>query len=178
MEQFMGWYSRLQRDEVLAVWKRAKSGAMALHVHCHISGGHLMHNIIARLRFWIFRKELPVVLEAFRHGDRDLFKKHPDLEHAPVWVHFHSNLPQFNKHECWGPLLHAAEVGAAHTHDSVKEALQAAICSLESVVDDMDRCWPLSDAPYPAGPLIPTPYFPEEDASASAKATAIEKELA
>ncbi|CAI5536410.1 unnamed protein product, partial [Closterium sp. Naga37s-1] len=110
--QFMGWYSRLQRDEVLAVWRQHCSLAdfrspylrdpwqevhpehacngsdchMSLHVHCHISGGHFLLNAIAALRFWIFRKELPVVLEAFRHGDRALFDKHPDLEDALVWV--------------------------------------------------------------------------------------------
>ncbi|KAJ7194507.1 hypothetical protein O6H91_Y252800 [Diphasiastrum complanatum] len=58
--QIMGWYSRLQRDEVLAEWKKVQ-GHMSLHVHCHISGGHWLHNLIAKLRFYIFRKELPVV---------------------------------------------------------------------------------------------------------------------
>lgn len=127
--QFMSWYSRLFRDEVLAIWKHhcagtSSDGAMsavtemgaaevsaagvsctctsvevsanmdprgdldplplgsagchtALHVHCHISGGHWFLDTIAPLRFWIFRKELPVVLEAFLHGDRELFQTHP-----------------------------------------------------------------------------------------------------
>ncbi len=60
MLQLKGWYSKLQRDEVLAEWKRVQ-GKMSLHVHCHISGGNFLHNIIANLRFYIFRKELPVV---------------------------------------------------------------------------------------------------------------------
>ncbi len=60
MLQLKGWYSKLQRDEVLAEWKRVQ-GTMSLHVHCHISGGNFLHNIIANLRFYIFRKELPVV---------------------------------------------------------------------------------------------------------------------
>lgn len=58
--QLKGWYSKLQRDEVVAEWKRVQ-GKMSLHVHCHISGGNFLHNIIANLRFYIFRKELPVV---------------------------------------------------------------------------------------------------------------------
>ena len=53
---------------------------MELHVHCHISGGHVLLNFIAQFRFWIFRKELPVVLEAFRHGDRVLFEKFPGTQ--------------------------------------------------------------------------------------------------
>lgn len=74
--QLKGWYSKLQRDEVVAEWRRVQ-GKMSLHVHCHISGGNFLHNFIANLRFYIFRKELPVVLEAFRHGDEELLKTYP-----------------------------------------------------------------------------------------------------
>lgn len=58
--QLQGWYNRLQRDEVVAQWKKVK-GKMSLHVHCHISGGHFLLDIFARLRYFIFCKELPVV---------------------------------------------------------------------------------------------------------------------
>lgn len=58
--QLQGWYNRLQRDEVVAEWKKVQ-GAMSLHVHCHISGGHFLLDLIAPLRYYIFRKELPVV---------------------------------------------------------------------------------------------------------------------
>ncbi|XP_043720942.1 protein STAY-GREEN homolog, chloroplastic-like [Telopea speciosissima] len=44
--QLQGWYNRLQRDEVVAEWKKVK-GKMSLHVHCHISGGHFLLNLIA-----------------------------------------------------------------------------------------------------------------------------------
>ncbi|KAL5727776.1 magnesium dechelatase [Ranunculus cassubicifolius] len=105
--QLQGWSNRLYRDEVVAEWKKVK-GKMSLHVHCHISGGHFLLDLVAKLRFWIFCKELPVVLKAFVHGDWDLFENHPELEDALVWVYFHSNLPEFNRVECWGPLKHAA----------------------------------------------------------------------
>eukprot|EP00249_Psilotum_nudum_P004754 c18253_g1_i5 orf=1154-1942(+) len=85
--QFQGWYSQLQRDEVLAEWKKAQ-GSMSLHVHCHISGGHWLLNTIAKLRFYIFRKELPVVLEAFRRGDRTLLRKHPGSLSVPQFSFF------------------------------------------------------------------------------------------
>lgn len=58
--QLQGWYNRLQRDEVVAEWKKVK-GKMSLHVHCHISGGHFLLDLCARLRYFIFCKELPVV---------------------------------------------------------------------------------------------------------------------
>ncbi|ESR53735.1 Magnesium dechelatase SGR1 [Citrus sinensis] len=104
--QLQGWYNRLQRDEVVAEWKKVK-GKMSLHVHCHISGGHFLLDICARLRFFIFSKELPVVLKAFVHGDGNLLNNHPELQEALVWVYFHSNIPEFNKVECWGPLKEA-----------------------------------------------------------------------
>lgn len=104
--QLQGWYNKLQRDEVVAEWKKVK-GKMSLHVHCHISGGHFLLDLCAKLRYYIFFKELPVVLKAFVHGDEDLFNNYPELQEALVWVYFHSSLPEFNKVECWGPLKDA-----------------------------------------------------------------------
>ncbi|XP_068651286.1 protein STAY-GREEN, chloroplastic-like isoform X2 [Aristolochia californica] len=106
--QLQGWYNRLQRDEVVADWKKVQ-GKMSLHVHCHISGGHFLLDFIAKLRHYIFCKELPVVLKAFVHGDGNLFSHYPELEDAQVWVYFHSNLGEFNRVECWGPLREATE---------------------------------------------------------------------
>ncbi|KAK4422712.1 protein STAY-GREEN, chloroplastic [Sesamum alatum] len=105
--QLQGWYNRLQRDEVVAEWKKIK-GKMSLHVHCHISGGHFLLDLCAKLRYYIFCKELPVVLKAFVYGDENLFNNHPELQDALVWVYFHSNIPEFNKVECWGPLKEAS----------------------------------------------------------------------
>jgi len=47
------------------------------------------------------------VLKAFVHGDENLFNNYPELEESQVWVYFHSNIPEFNKVECWGPLREA-----------------------------------------------------------------------
>lgn len=106
--QLQGWYNKLQRDEVVAEWRKVK-GKMSLHVHCHISGGHFLLDLCARLRYYIFCKELPVVLKAFVHGDQDLFDNYPELLDATVWVYFHSNVAEFNKVECWGLLKEAME---------------------------------------------------------------------
>ncbi|CAN8230917.1 unnamed protein product [Cochlearia groenlandica] len=104
--QLQGWANRIYRDEVVAEWKKVK-GKMSLHVHCHISGGHILLDLFAKFRYYIFCKELPVVLSAFVHGDEDLLNHYPELQEALVWVYFHSNVEEFNKVECWGPLWEA-----------------------------------------------------------------------
>lgn len=121
--QVQGWYNRFQRDEVVAEWKKIK-GQMSLHVHCHISGGHFLLDLFAKLRFYIFCKELPVVLKAFIHGDENLLNNYPDLQDALVWVYFHSNIPEFNKVECWGPFRDASSPSTQGSHEMNMESLQ------------------------------------------------------
>ncbi|XP_057524154.1 protein STAY-GREEN homolog, chloroplastic-like [Amaranthus tricolor] len=106
--QLQGWANKFYRDEVVAEWKKVK-GKMSLHVHCHICGGHFFLELCAPLRYYIFYKELPVVLNAFVHGDEKLFNNYPELQEASVWVYFHSSIPKFNKVECWGPLKEAMD---------------------------------------------------------------------
>ncbi|KAK7389236.1 hypothetical protein VNO78_24073 [Psophocarpus tetragonolobus] len=101
--QLQGWYNKFQRDEVVAHWRKIK-GEMSLHVHLHVSGGHFLLNICAGIRYFIFCKELPIVLSAFIYGDKKLFNNYPELQEALVSVYFHSNISKFNKVECWGPL--------------------------------------------------------------------------
>jgi hypothetical protein len=100
-QQISGWYTRLMRDEVLAEWRQEEDGP-ALHVHCHVSGGIVLGS--ASWRYAIFRRELPLVLEAFRFGDRRLLEITPTLDRAPIWVHFHATRPRYNKTELWGAL--------------------------------------------------------------------------
>jgi hypothetical protein len=100
-QQVSGWYTRLMRDEVLAEWRDEEDGP-ALHVYCHVSGGLVLGP--AGWRDAIFRRELPLVLEAFRFGDRHLFEVRPELDWAPIWVHFHAAQPRYNRVESWGTL--------------------------------------------------------------------------
>jgi len=98
-QQVAGFYTRLMRDEVLAEW-RDEGSELALHVHCHVSGG-----VIAGRAAWrdaIFRRELPLVLEAFRYGDRWLFETQPHLDRAPIQVYFHATQSRYNRTEAWG----------------------------------------------------------------------------
>uniref|UniRef100_F6HUJ2 Staygreen protein domain-containing protein n=1 Tax=Vitis vinifera TaxID=29760 RepID=F6HUJ2_VITVI len=62
----------------------------------------------SQLQGWYNRLQRDEVLKAFVHGDSNLFNNYPELQEALVWVYFHSNLPEFNRVECWGPLNNAA----------------------------------------------------------------------
>lgn len=97
--QISGWYTRLMRDEVLAEWQEDGDGP-SLHVHCHVSGGLILGS--AGWRYGIFRYHLPQVLAAFRLGDQRLFQARPELDRAPVWVHFHAAERQYDRIESWG----------------------------------------------------------------------------
>lgn len=97
--QISGLYTRLMRDEVLAEW-REDEGGPALHVFCHVSGGLVFGT--AAWRYAIFRHELPLVLEVFRYGDRELFEAHPELDAAPILAHFHSSRRRYRRLEHWG----------------------------------------------------------------------------
>ncbi|CAK9160013.1 unnamed protein product [Ilex paraguariensis] len=136
-----GWYHRLQRDEVVAEWKKVQ-GKMSLHVHCHISGGHFLLDLVARLRYFIFCKELPVVLKAFVHGDGNLFNNYPELEEALVWVYFHSNIPEFNKLECWGPLKGAAAPSSGVQEDKKGPTPLSNLGMPQPCQDDCTCCFP------------------------------------
>lgn len=98
-EKISGWYTRLMRDEVLAEWLLEEMGA-ALHVHCHVSGGIIFGS--AGMRDAIFRRELSLALEALRLGDSDLYRGRPELDGAPVIVHFHATQARYNVVEKWG----------------------------------------------------------------------------
>jgi hypothetical protein len=98
-KQIAGLYTRLMRDEVLAEWREDADGP-ALHVHCHVSGGLIFGS--AGMRYGIFKRTLPLVLEAFRYGDRELFQAHPALDEAPILIHFHAHQRRYNQVERWG----------------------------------------------------------------------------
>ncbi|KAF0895627.1 hypothetical protein E2562_013924 [Oryza meyeriana var. granulata] len=83
---------RLKADDVFAEWKQQQdAGGMALHVHCFVSGANLLQGLAAGFRYYVFSKELPLVLKAVVHGDALLFAEQPELLEAKVWVHFHSS---------------------------------------------------------------------------------------
>ncbi|XP_021277194.1 protein STAY-GREEN, chloroplastic-like [Herrania umbratica] len=154
--QLQGWSNKLYRDEVVAEWKKVK-GKMSLHVHCHISGGHFLLDLCARLRFFIFCKELPVVLKAFVHGDGNLLKNYPELQEALVWVYFHSNIPEFSRVECWGPLVGAGEPWRGDDGTEHVKKQEISLCNWvlpEPCQENCNCCFPpLSSIPW--SPKLP-----------------------
>jgi hypothetical protein len=99
--QISGWYTRLMRDEVLAEWK-SDDGELTLYVYCHVSGGLVFGR--AGWRFKIFHREMPLVLEAIRYGDKELFSDNPELDRASIRVVFRASRPEYNASEDWGTL--------------------------------------------------------------------------
>jgi hypothetical protein len=99
--QISKFYTRLMRDEVLTELV-SKEGSMQFNVYCHVSGGFVIGR--AKWRYDIFRSELPLVLEAIRYGDRTIFQQNPELDQIPVYIHFQSSNPRFNKIERWGTM--------------------------------------------------------------------------
>ncbi len=98
-EQISGLYTRLMRDEVLAEWKM-KKGLLVFHVYCHVCGGFVFGT--ASLRESIFRRELPLALEAIRYGDREIFAKDLRLDQTEIIVHFNKPQSEDCKIELWG----------------------------------------------------------------------------
>ncbi len=93
------FYTRLMRDEVLAEITNEED-ALVFKIYCHVSGGIVFGR--AKWRYNIFQSQLPLVLEAIRHGDDILFKQNPELDQTPVLIHFKSTDSRFNKVERWG----------------------------------------------------------------------------
>ncbi|KAJ48741.1 hypothetical protein BD780_000863 [Clostridium tetanomorphum] len=87
------------RDEVLAEW-RTNHGFPFLYVYVYVDGE--FGSGVSAVRDAIFRRELPLALEAIRYGDRKFFQTHSDLDNAPIWIHFDSTNPKYNRFENWG----------------------------------------------------------------------------
>lgn len=87
------------RDEVLAELAGA-GNEYVLDVYCHVSGGLVLGT--ARFRYKIFHSELPLVIEAIRYGDKDLYDNNSFLDKAGIKIHFQSKSKEYNKVENWG----------------------------------------------------------------------------
>ena len=113
LTQISGRYTRLMRDEVLAEWRTDQAGGEpTLHVHLHVSGGFVFGS--GTLRAAIFRRELPLALEAICHGDREFLGRNPRFDGAAVWVRFNARQERLRCVEAWGrPADYRLAVGSA-----------------------------------------------------------------
>lgn len=87
------------RDEVLGEWIASKTNVM-YYAYLQVDGPFGQRT--AELRDSIFRRELPLALEAIRYGDSKFFDAHPELDQVPIIVFFLSTNPKYNKMENWG----------------------------------------------------------------------------
>lgn len=101
-KQISGFYTRLMRDEVLAEWIKNNNNQFELHVYLHVSGGFCFG--WAGLRDRIFRHHLPLVLEALKFGDAEIYKNMPELEESSIIVHFQSNKKRYCLDEEFGTI--------------------------------------------------------------------------
>lgn len=102
-EAISGMYSQLMRDEVLGEWV-SDQDQLALHIHLHVSGGLAFGP--AKWRESLFKKHLPLVLEAICYGDQQFILAHPGCQYAPILVHFHAKQVKLNKVEIWKTVNH------------------------------------------------------------------------
>lgn len=87
------------RDEVIGEWiKRGEN--YFCYIYLHVDGQ--IGSMTAAIRNYVFRRELPLALEAIRYGDREFFSAHSELNSSPIIVFFMSSNPRFNKTENWG----------------------------------------------------------------------------
>lgn len=85
------------RDEVLAEWQ-THEGSPFLYATVYVGE----YGPATAVRDAVFRRELPLALEAIIYGDSDFYTEHPHLADAPIWISFNSQNSDFNKFEFWG----------------------------------------------------------------------------
>lgn len=96
------------RDEVLGEWHYVDDDFMFLvYLQMNKSGENAAENSQEAYREGlfreeIFRRELPLALQAIRYGDREYFNQHPEMNLYPIIVYFLYDNPEFNKAEDWG----------------------------------------------------------------------------
>ncbi|OPJ64796.1 staygreen protein [Clostridium oryzae] len=82
------------RDEVRITWKQNEKG-LALIGYVIVDGKDIIGN--AYIRNTIFYNEMPTALQALRQADRFLFDRKPDLDNTPIFIHFMSSIPAYDK---------------------------------------------------------------------------------
>lgn len=83
------------RDEVFAEWIHER-GKIYFVGKVYVTGGEFTDEI-AKRRFMIFQKEMPLALTAIFYGDRFLLSNYPYLLYAPIYIQFQSSLPQYHR---------------------------------------------------------------------------------
>lgn len=96
-------YSQItaMRDEVLAEWIY-RQNQYTLVVNIHVDSQPVKDIADSTFRCQIFKRELPLALEAIVYGDQVLFDLYPALKSAPIQIQFDSKYAALCKTEYWG----------------------------------------------------------------------------
>lgn len=88
------------RDEVLAEWHLTMNGYMLCgFIQIDLVPTNKLQSVS---RFSIFKRELPLALQAMRYGDRQLFEQYPFLDYSDIYIHYSSMYPELSGCEYWG----------------------------------------------------------------------------
>ena len=88
------------RDEVLGEWKQY-GPLLYFEVFLYLDQGEIPLPS-AMKRSEVFRRELPLAIDAIRYGDHLFFETYSFLNQVPIVVNFISSYPQLAKREFWG----------------------------------------------------------------------------
>ncbi|MBE6023790.1 MAG: hypothetical protein E7231_11275 [Cellulosilyticum sp.] len=83
------------RDEVRLEWTVLKD--MPLLYGEVLIDGQGIGSGSAQTRDAIFKREMPLALQAIYHADQQFFFANPELRDTPVFIHFTSTQPLYNK---------------------------------------------------------------------------------
>lgn len=81
-------------DEVKVAWEQYEKG-LALIGSVIVDRNGIIGNAYARNN--IFYNEMSTALQALRKADRFLFDKEPNLDNTPVFIHYISSDPEYDK---------------------------------------------------------------------------------
>lgn len=88
------------RDEVLAEWHLTMNGYMLCgFIQIDLVPTNKLQSVS---RFSIFKRELPLALEAIRFSDRQLFEQYPFLDYSDIYIHYSSIYAELSGFEYWG----------------------------------------------------------------------------
>ncbi len=92
------------RDELLGEWSIVDENKNTYKIvfNAFVGNGDYF---TAYMRYNAFKYHMEIALKAIIYGDKDLFKKYPDLYNTPIYVKFNSSYPMFNNIESYGIAL-------------------------------------------------------------------------
>lgn len=92
------------RDEVLAEWRHFGK-QLSLICDVYVGGMEFSEDKVKE-RFNIFKREIDTAIKGIVFGDRNFLSNYPHLLDAPIYIHFNSKYPNYNKTFYYGTPKH------------------------------------------------------------------------